>query len=152
MGETLLQFFTVQNDLNVVRLELHGCNYEAVKEISFHVLRSCPRLQWFHFEFPSRDLMLKWEEVTRFFALLSKLQYLHLSFNVSEAPDKSSYEAVMRSLPPNDFALTTLALDRVLMNENLFATFLKKCPSLEYLKLPGASNCTLQTIFKYLVS
>lgn len=148
----LLDFFGVQNNLQVVRLAVAECPEEFRKELLFHVLENCPKLLEFSYRFgncPNKlfepyHLNLTLAELPRFFTSISKLECLTLSFNSEETP---SFE----SLPL--LALTALRLERTKrMNEDFCIGFLKQCPRLKHLELAKLSDIVLQRIFEYCVS
>jgi len=150
MRDTLFKFFTVQKDLQVVRLTLFECPDEVVKRITFHILQTCANLREFHFE--SSTLKLKWDEVPRFIALISKLQYLRLrSIVVYEKPKTCMYEAPMRSPSPKGFTLSTLKLDESMMDNDLWAIILKNGFVMKHLNLHVSFDNILPMLFKHLV-
>jgi len=155
MQKTIFDFFAAQTSLKLVRFALEKCNQEVVKKLTFHILESCPRLKEFHFKFELDPcdyiVIFQSTEIPRFVAAISKLRHLTLTFDIAEGASTTSSCEVLRCLPSKELALVVLTSE-LEMNDDLWASILKNCSGLKYLKLLVTSNSTLQLIFKYSVS
>lgn len=147
MKDTVFNFFKSQKNLKVIRLGVVKAGHREIKQLVFHILESCPKLEEFLLKGESMDLEVS--EVSRFVALISKLKCMHLRclpfFNQSPGP-------LCSALQLNSINLNLISLRLELTNVHLYTAILRRCTSLQHLHLVRCFDDTLQTIFQYLVS
>ena len=147
MKDTVFNFFKSQKDLKVIRLGLKGANNREMKQLIFHILESCSKLEEFRLEkTPWEPMNIEDSEISRFVSLISKLKFMDLPFN----PMSPSSDFSCLALKSHSMNLISLKLEFV--NIDLCAAILRGCTSLQHLALATCVDDTLQTIFQYLVS
>ena len=149
MKDTLFKFFESQKNLKVIRLGIAEAGYQEIKQLTFHILESCPRLEEFCLTTKLCHVELAVSEVSRFVSLISRLKVLSLSFTLSPSPGPSCPALDPSAIHLN---LTSLKLGYDEMDIHLCIAILRRCTSLQHLDLARCSDDTLQTIFQYLVS
>lgn len=143
---SLIQFFSKQNRLEVVHVIISNITEPEVKILLLHILKECPRLRELCLNYVEDFIInITWEE----FAILAKfpLNKLSFSFNISDVPIPNR----INNIPFNNHLKCLAFTGSKLVDENSCVTLIEYYKNLEWIELCWPSDKVLQAIFQYQV-